>query len=178
MDDQTAIQVMMKMWLKSKDNPWHNGHTWGGLAIIYRDFLQIKVIHNNDAPKFETMETRCFGLEFVAHWIVLQVGYRIPNTSILTFCNEYCDSPEAEILSFRGELLLLGNFNIHMDDLENTDTILFNDLLDTFNLVNMVNFPSHKLQHTLDLATVDSEYSYLRFPEVPCYQTTISFNVT
>ena len=48
-----------------------------------------------------------------------------------------------------------------MDDLENTDTILFSDLLDSFNLVNMVNFPSHKLQHTLDLAIIDSEYSYL-----------------
>ena len=48
-----------------------------------------------------------------------------------------------------------------MDDLENTDTILFSDLLNSFNLVNEVNFPSHKLQHTLDLAIIDSEYSYL-----------------
>ena len=106
------------------------------------------------------METRCFGLEFVEHQIVLQVVYRIPNTSILTFCNAFCYSLEAEILSFRGKLLLLGDFNIHMDDLENTDTILFNDLLDSFNLVNMVNFPSNKLQHMLDLAIINSEYSY------------------
>ena len=78
------------------------------------------------------METRCFGLEFLAHQTVCQVVYKIPNSSILTFHNEFCYSLEAEILSFRGELLLLGNFNIHMDDLENTDTILFNDLLDSF----------------------------------------------
>ena len=105
------------------------------------------------------METRCFGLEFGTHQIVFQMVYRIPNTSILTFCNEFCNGLEAEILSFRGELFLLGDFNIHMDDLENTDTILFSDLLDSFNLVKMVNFPSHKLQHTLDLAIIDSEYS-------------------
>ena len=107
------------------------------------------------------METRCFGLEFAAHCIVLQVVYRIPNTSILTFCNEFCNSLEEEILSFRGELHLLGDFTIHMDDLKNADTILFNDLLDSFNLVNKVNFPSHKLQHTLDLAIINREYSYL-----------------
>ena len=107
------------------------------------------------------METRSFGLEFAAHCTVLQVVYRIPNTSILTFCKMLCNSLEAEILSFRGELLLLGDCNIHMDDLENTDTILFNDLLDSINLLNKVNFPSHKLQHTLDLATVDRKYSYL-----------------
>ena len=60
---------------------------------------------------------------------------------------------------------LEGNYSymltsIYMDDLENTDTILFNDLLDSFILVNMVNFPSHKLQHTLDLAIIKSEYSH------------------
>ena len=48
-----------------------------------------------------------------------------------------------------------------MDDLENTATVFFSDLLDSFNLVNKVNFPSHKLQHTLDLAIIDSDYSYL-----------------
>ena len=48
-----------------------------------------------------------------------------------------------------------------MDDLEKTDTILFNDLLDSCNLVNKVNFSSHKLQHTLDLAIIDSDYTYL-----------------
>ena len=68
---------------------------------------------------------------------------------------------EAKILSFRGELPLFGDFNICMDDLQNTDTVLFNDLLDSFNLVNKINFPSHNLQHTLDLAIVNSEYSYL-----------------
>ena len=179
MDDQIDVCVMMETWLKPKDDlvvkqvpphrykilsyPWHNGSTGGGLAIIYRDFLQVKVIDDNDnAPKFETKETRCLGLEFVAHWIVFQVVYRIPNTSsILTFCNEFCNGLEAEILSFRGELFLPGDFNIHMDDLENTDTILFSNLLDSFNLVNKFNFPSHKLQHTLDLAINDSEYSYL-----------------
>ena len=107
------------------------------------------------------METRCFGLEFVGHLFVLYMMYRILNTSILTFCNEFCNSLEAEILSFRWELLLLCDFSIHMDDLQNSDTILFNDLLDSFNLVKKVNFPSHKLQHTLDLAIIDSEYSYL-----------------
>ena len=87
MDDQIDVCVMMETWLKPEDDlvvkqvppqgykmsyPWHNGCTVGGLAIVCWDFLQGKVIDNNDyASKFETMETRCFHLEFGAHCIVL-----------------------------------------------------------------------------------------------------------
>ena len=42
-------------------------------------------------------------------------------------------------------------FNIHMENKLNVDTILFDDILEAFNLINKVNFPTHIANHTLDL---------------------------
>ena len=38
-----------------------------------------------------------------------------------------------------------------MDNKLNVDTILIDDILEAFNLINNVNFPTHIVNHTLDL---------------------------
>ena len=74
----------------------------------------------------------------------LYTVYRIPNTSILTFCNEMANVLENNIIvSDRGETILIGDFNIHMDDPEDPDTITFNNFLDSLDLINLVNFGTH-----------------------------------
>ena len=45
----------------------------------------------------------------------------------------------------------MGNFNIHMDQPEEANTIIFNDLLDSLNLRNNITFQTHISDHTLDL---------------------------
>ena len=61
------------------------------------------------------------------------------------------------IVKDRGELILIGDFNIHMDSMNHLDTIIFNDCLDTLNLTNLVDFPMHKALHTLDLIICDRQ---------------------
>ena len=73
----------------------------------------------------------------------LNTVYRIPNTSVLTLCNEMANVLENNIVSDRGETVLIGNFNIHMDDPEDLDTITFIDFLDSLDLINLVNFRTH-----------------------------------
>ena len=58
---------------------------------------------------------------------------------------------ERNILSDHGEFILTGDFNIHMDKPHLSNTILFNDLLESFNLANRVAFSTHLSQHTIDL---------------------------
>ena len=47
-------------------------------------------------------------------------------------------------------MLLLGNFNIRVNDNEDPDTITFNDFLESFDTCNQVFFPTHRLSNTLD----------------------------
>ena len=44
----------------------------------------------------------------------------------------------------------IGDFNIHMDA-NNPKTTTFNDFMESFNLKNLVSFPTHIHQYTLDL---------------------------
>ena len=81
----------------------------------------------------------------------LYVIYCFPNTSVIQFCDELSDLLEENIVSDHGVLLLTGDFNIHMDNLQNPDTIIFSDFLESFGLSNFVGFPIHQSHHTLDL---------------------------
>ncbi len=48
-------------------------------------------------------------------------------------------------------LLISGDFNFHLDDKANTDTMKFNEMLETFGLKQHVSTPTHSSNHILDL---------------------------
>ena len=88
----------------------------------------------------------------------LYTVYRIPNTNILTFCNEMANVLENNIIANRGETILLGDFNIHMDDPVDPDTITFNKFLDSLDFTNLVNFGTHTSNYTLDLVMQSNSF--------------------
>ena len=102
------------------------------------------------------METHCFTINIAASHIFLQIIYQFPNTNMIDFGNELADHFESHALNLTDKMLLVGDFNVHVDNPDNPDTILLNDLLASYNLVNRINFPTHKHQHTLDLI-IDNE---------------------
>ena len=58
----------------------------------------------------------------------------------------------------REKTILLGDFNIHMDDPLDPDTITFDDCLDSLDLTNLVNFGTHTSNHTLDLVIQSNSF--------------------
>ena len=55
-------------------------------------------------------------------------------------------------------LLLLGDFNIHLDKQDAPDTIIFQDFLDSFGLINHVKQSTHTSSHILDLVISQPEF--------------------
>ena len=53
--------------------------------------------------------------------------------------------------------MIVGDFNFHVDNTRNSDTITFNKILESFNLQQHVNEPTHKQGHTLDLIITRNE---------------------
>ena len=88
----------------------------------------------------------------------LYVIYQYPNMSMLEFVGILSDTLEQNILADWGDLILIGNINVHMDNPTDSDTILFNDFLDSFNLVNKIDFETHQNHHTLDLIITSYDY--------------------
>ena len=88
--------------------------------------------------------------------ICLYIIYRIPNTSVLLFCEELAQLFEKYFPTDTQNTILLRDLNIHMDDLQHPDTIMFNDFLDSFNPKNHVSFHTHTSKHHLDLCITDN----------------------
>ena len=79
---------------------------------------------------------------------------------MLEFCNELSDVLE-EMVNIRGEMIMIGDFNIHMDITDDPNAITFNDFLDSFNLHNHVNCPTHKSLHYLDLVITNTNWNIM-----------------
>ena len=86
----------------------------------------------------------------------IYIVYCIPNTSVIQFGRELSDLMESDVLKDYGHLIMLGDFNIHVDNPEHPDTIISNDFLGSFDLINITTFPTHVSRHTLDLVITSS----------------------
>ncbi len=80
---------------------------------------------------------------------VLAVVYRPPKYCN-TFLDEFC-AFLTSLCTLSPNIILLGDFNIHVDSASNSFTRDFNSCLDSFGLHQYVGFPTHSKGHTLDL---------------------------
>jgi len=85
----------------------------------------------------------------------LFVVYRPPHSlanglKTSDFFDDWSIFLDAQILNSR-DILITGDFNLHLDVPDNPDVIRFNNLLDVRGLKQLVNEPTHMLGHTLDL---------------------------
>ena len=51
--------------------------------------------------------------------------------------------------------IYVGDFNLHLNNVDIPDTFTFNELLESFDLTNHVNFATHVSGNTLDLVISD-----------------------
>ena len=92
---------------------------------------------------------------FMGTTINLHIIYRIPSTHVIQFCDEMTNILDDGINRDHGELLFVGDFNIHMDNTLHPETITFLEFMESFNLRNHTNFTTHISNHYLDLALTE-----------------------
>ena len=108
------------------------------------------------------MECSHIQIKFGSEMLSLFVIYCIPNISVLKFCEEMVPIFESSIKAIRNKILLIGDFNVHMDRPDDSNTIIFNELLDSLNFRNNISFQTHISGHTLDLILDDCNESLVK----------------
>ena len=130
-------------------NAHRDARKGGGVAIICRNELQCKVKEfDRDFPSFECMQldvrgnNKCYSLYPL---------YRPEpnNETISKFLEEFSTLLE-EISVVPQDIVILGDFNIHID-VDNSTSAKFNDIITAFDLVQHVLEPTHESGHILDL---------------------------
>ena len=76
--------------------------------------------------------------------------YRPPSSSATCFFDEFSSLLDAVSLT-RDRLLILGDFNFHVECASNSAAISFLGLVESYGLTQFVKVPTHKKCHTLDL---------------------------
>ena len=124
----------------------------GGVAILTKTSFVAK---NSKMFKFLTFEVVVQSVKLFnqVHPITLVTVYRL-NESKPVFIQEFYNF--IEILSTNyTNLVICGDFNIHINNPTDSFVSDFNDILNTFSLSQSVHFPTHKLGNTLDLIIHD-----------------------
>ena len=119
----------------------------GGIAIMYKEDLKITKSHEY---KFGTCKCTDFKVSFGQSSYTLDLFYRLDGHPFLAFLNDMVDYMENNITN-KAEILLLGDFNIHVNKPHVEKAVTFCDFLSSFGLQNHILFPMHKSQNTLDL---------------------------
>ena len=80
----------------------------------------------------------------------------ITNSVFITEFTEFL----TEVASKHNSILILGDFNIHISDLEDADSCLLLDAISALNLKQQVDMPMHNLGCTLDLIIMKKSKEY------------------
>ncbi len=161
------ILTITETWLKSKDtsvikdmlpsnydiiNVNRARRTGGGVAIIHKRSLSVKVHSPGTYSTIEMVEATFSG---ESKSLTLSVIYRPPKStknrsSYSEFQKEFSQVAETK-LSTLHDFLLVGDFNMHVENVDRPETQQFKELLDSFNLHQHVTESTHRSGHTLDL---------------------------
>ena len=126
--------------------------------MVYKDTITVR---SRATHSYSSMECSSFSVDLPVSTINLSVIYRPPNSSILAFAMDFLDLLENNI-NESGRLLLLGDFNIPMNNPDSPDTSIIQDVLDSLGLQNHIRFPTHGLQNTLDLIITEHQENFIR----------------
>ncbi len=110
--------------------------------------------------KFDSFEYMNLSIEVSKTTIHLVIIYHPPPSvknrlTPETFFIEFATFLE-EILITSGNLVILGDFNFHVDNPNNPVAIKFLNMLESFNLSQLVSASTHQSGHTLDLVITRS----------------------
>ena len=134
------------------------GRRGGGLALVCKSYLKPSLKHSFQSQALEA-----------ATWTVINKNipicitgvYHPPpwegiiNSMFIDTITEYL----TDVLSKHKNNIILGDFNIHIEDLSSSDTVIFNNTMEALGLEQHVKFLTHRCGNTLDLIFTEVGFS-------------------
>ena len=120
----------------------------GGVGILCRSKYKLIPLKS---VKYQSFEHCMYSVRKDKHdRMVLVAFYRLGHVAISVFWDEFPSFLET-LCAMNCLLLMGGDINIHLDNKTDSQTKSFNNILDSFNLFQMVNEITHKEGHLLDI---------------------------
>ena len=127
--------------------------TGGGVGVLLKQDFKYKRIPHKQFSSFEHIMINV-SLTSTKSLVLVSI-YRVLFVPVTTFLEEIVELFEL-LITLKKDIVLAGDVNIHMEE-DELYANKFKDLLDTFNIIQHVNFPSHIQGHTLDIIATFGE---------------------
>ena len=176
-DDDAIRQECQPDGYTFTDSPRQSGRQGGGTGLLCRSPLTQSLVQSGDNKSFEFSEWLIKGSSAPLRVVVLyrptySENHKVP-TSV--FLDEFAEFIPSVILA-KENLVLIGDFNIHVDDPTDSDANKFKALLAEFGLKQHVRVATHKAGHTLDLiVTRECDSLCISEPEVEYFVSDHAF---
>ena len=121
------------------------GKRGGGLCVLHRNSLKFVRTAAVTPTHFELLQLSCSKPCY--HFALI---YKPPASSVPGFLDEFEDLVSS-LVTTTGRLLILGDFNLHLDDPTSPGVTRLNNILQSTGLVQHMTQPTHKSNHTLDI---------------------------
>lgn len=125
----------------------------GGVAWLFKETLSISENVSLSTDSYEALGVNVTHDNTTIRMIVLYRPPRTPRGS--DFFNDFADMID-EYAIVSGKLVIVGDYNYHWDRANDPNTRRLKDLLDTANMMQCVNEPTHREGHTIDLVITRS----------------------
>ena len=135
--------------------PFTRTQRGGGIGMMYNKNIKIPRMEKQEYSTFELLTVRlCVsGKNISIHGV-----YHMPLSEQNKHTNQQFIDEFSEVMSLKiiesAEILILGHFNIAVNNPMDQDAQLLIAWLDSSNLHNIVDFPTHRSRNTLDLVIV------------------------
>ena len=164
-DDAAVRAELFPEGFQLIDHPRVN-RSGGGIALLYRDSLQLIVVAAGEKDSFEFAEwtetSSCSNTIRVVN--IYRPAYSAEHRiTTPVFFMEFANYMETLLLC-KEKLLITGDFNIHVDVSDQSDVRTFLDLLESLSLVEHVTKPTHVDGHILDLIITRSSDNIILDP--------------
>ena len=177
-DHDPSIGFLTETWLKSEVSDvtalvktygyrlLHNRRknrekqTGGGVGVLLKTGMKYKHMSRKSYSSFELTVVKVF--QNRGKSLLLVCIYRLLFVSAATFMDEISNLFEW-LASSSEDVLIAGDINLHMEK-DELYSQQFRDVLTSFNLIQHVDFPTHRDGHTLDIVvSFDGDISLSSF---------------
>ena len=156
--------VLTETWLSPEDNIWKSGsetvkegygfneihqckRRGGGLALLHKTNLKVKRLSQCMSPSIELAVWKVTSLQMSLHIVGV---YHPPDKSIPDFLDLFTEYI-ADLIAEYENIVLVGDFNIHINDDDDLNAVIFLDTMTALGLHQYVNGSMHCSGNCLDL---------------------------
>ena len=157
--DTSVIAEIKQLGYNVKFQPRKGSRRGGGVCVLFKEHINVQKCNIKSYKTFEILEVIINGNNDLLRVSTFYRTGKMTAQGRIMFTNDL-DDYLGNLMQKKGEKLLCGDFNIHVQNNDNLDTKTFYSVTESYGFCQLVNSPTHRDGATLDLVFIQKQGNY------------------